>query len=160
MATRRAAARRSQQGRGQGGRAAWVRVTWVAQPDQIPYEHELALRHLGVQTRSWKIHHTDEEKRRICSVAIPAGQKRWAEEILFVQLGLVPGDGKSLDPATRRRMAAQPAGYTPSSKWQGTPRGRVTLRDRFTDLLAVVMAGLRPGRDPRGIETKDELEGR
>lgn len=117
-----------------------------------PYRAELALRHRGVQCSGWRCSwFLGKSQMRHVSVVIPRGQKSWAEEILFVQLGQVPYDTRELSPATVRRMATREQ-YVPASKWQKGARRRITLHDFWTDFLGVVAYGYAIWRDPDGVQ--------
>lgn len=142
-------ARRRRPGR---GRDAW-RIRWYVTAGMVPYDVELALRHRGVTVWAQR-GDRDPGGARVASVNISANQKRWAEEILFVQMGLTPAHPeRDLDRRTVLRMGAR-SPYTMASKWSSRPRRAVGLLGRLIDVVAVVGNGYNRMVDPGGVQAR------
>jgi len=107
------------------------KLEWFVPHATAPAEGETILRSRGVRiyARNWDTN--DDGSARTASVRVAVGQRKLAEEWLFVARGYQPACG--ILPATeRRRATVEP--YTPKRTWSSRKVGG-SMIDRISDLL-------------------------
>ena len=130
-----------------------VRIHFVS-VDYPPMHYELLCREVGIRVFGQRIHGKAEGGGGVrASFCVSAGQKRWAEEVLFVQGTAVPEYMDRLDPATARRWAER-GPYTPAHKWQKGTAKPVGIRGRLIDFVSR-FHGYNPGRGERAIDVAE-----
>lgn len=118
-----------------------VQLSWVVAGGTAPYDVEMTLRRRGV--RVWG-QSRKSKSPPVAAISVSADQRRWAEEILFVQMGLTPGPGLALQPETQKRMATR-GPYQLRNTWQDQPQAPVGVKGRLFDLIAA-FSGRKRGR--------------
>ena len=132
--------------------AGLVRIHFLS-VDYPPMHYELMCREMGIPVSGQWVHGTTEYGGRIASFCVSARQKRWAEEVIFIQGTAVPERFGDLDPSVARRIGTREA-YTPAHKWQKKTAGPVGIRGRLID-FASRFAGYNPGRGERAIDVAE-----
>lgn len=110
----------------QAGGKALHEIQW--QPSIVPAQVEAALRKRGVPVYARDI---PTDPGDPAAVYVPTGQRKWAEEVVFVQMAQAPlGD---ILPATERRLQRGKQGYK-SRTWK-RPRRSGTFADGLAAMV-------------------------
>ena len=132
--------------------AGLVRIHFLS-VDYPPMHYELMCREVGIRVSGQALHGKTEFGSVRASMCVSARQKRWAEEVLFIQGTAVPEYMDRLDPSVARRVGTR-AAYTPAHKWQKKTAGPVGIRGRLIDFVSR-FHGYNPGRGERSIDVAE-----